>query len=66
MSAAYRGPNLVPVVDMGVDAGLGRPFLVMPLLEGRDLQKQLESGPLHPTVAVRLVAVDATFLPRTT
>jgi serine/threonine-protein kinase len=62
VSAALRGPNLVPVVDMGFDERLQRLFLVMPLLQGRDLEQQLELGPLHPTVAVRLVAQAAAGL----
>lgn len=36
-------PNLVPVLDDGSVAGVGR-YLVMPLLEGTDLRREIEGG----------------------
>jgi serine/threonine-protein kinase len=51
-AAAVRHPNVVDVLDMGVDTD-GSPFLVMELLEGSSLDKTLlERGHLSPTVAI--------------
>ncbi len=47
--------NLMPILDHGVDEVTGTPFLVMPLLEGEDLDRVLTRvGALDPGVAVRL------------
>jgi serine/threonine-protein kinase len=47
--------NVVPVVDHGIDADTGIPYLVMPLLEGEDLAAVLDRvGCLEPSVAVAL------------
>jgi tetratricopeptide (TPR) repeat protein len=49
-----RHPNVVGVLDVGVDAG--QPFLVLELVEGGTLEDALgRDGPLDPTHAVRLV-----------
>jgi serine/threonine-protein kinase len=45
------------VLDAGVDAALGVPFIVMELLRGEDLGRLLaRHGALEPTVGARLVA----------
>ncbi len=46
-------PNVVRVLDAGVEAD--RPYIVFELLEGQSLEKRLESGPLQPAEAVRLL-----------
>jgi serine/threonine protein kinase len=49
--------HVVHVIDSGMDRTFGVPYLVMPLLSGFDLEALLErTGPLHPTVAVRICA----------
>jgi serine/threonine-protein kinase len=54
--ATIAHPNVVPVVDHGIDRTHDLPFLVMPLLEGEDLAVLLERvGRLEPDVAVALV-----------
>jgi serine/threonine-protein kinase len=53
--AALDHPALVPVLDHGVTPG-GRPFLVMPRLEGETLAARLRSGgPLAPRVACAIL-----------
>ncbi len=50
-----RDPHIVPVLESGYDTARDLPFLVMPLLEGRDLARLLvETGALDPVIAVRL------------
>jgi serine/threonine protein kinase len=57
VAAAIDSAHLVPVIDAGVDALLGLPFVVMPLLCGFDLEDLFERcGALHPTVAVRIAS----------
>src|SRR4051812_49102413 len=41
-SSTVNSHNVVPVVDAGTDAAIGVPFLVMPLLDGRDLEQVVE------------------------
>jgi serine/threonine-protein kinase len=54
--ATVHHPNVVPVVDHGIDAATGIPFLAMPLLEGEDLASLLERvGRLEPTAAIPLI-----------
>jgi serine/threonine-protein kinase len=56
VSATIQHPNVVPVVDHGIDAATDIPYLVMPLLEGEDLAAVLERVRfLEPAVAVALV-----------
>lgn len=51
-SACIRGANVVHVADVDTDAR-GRPYIVMELLRGRDLQAELQArGPLPIAVAV--------------
>src|SRR4051812_15399046 len=54
-AARVEHPNVVGVVDFGeVD---GAPYLVMPFVEGVDLQRMVErEGPLEPARGVRLLA----------
>jgi tetratricopeptide (TPR) repeat protein/tRNA A-37 threonylcarbamoyl transferase component Bud32 len=47
---AVRHPNVVALLDHGVDAELG-PYLVMPLVEGRSLREHIAAGPVAPAVA---------------
>lgn len=49
-------PNVVDVLEIGVDEGRGVPFLVMELLIGEDLGARLERGPLAPEVVVRFLS----------
>jgi serine/threonine protein kinase len=52
--AELQSPHIVPVIAHGIHEG--RPFLVMPLLRGHDLQSWLErTGPLPPEVAVSIL-----------
>ncbi|RLB65628.1 MAG: hypothetical protein DRI90_01470 [Deltaproteobacteria bacterium] len=56
VASTLASEHIVSVVDSGMDANLSIPYLVMPLLSGLDLEQLLEQvGPLHPTVAVRIV-----------
>ena len=53
--AQLKSPNIVPVVDHGIDAATGTPYLVMPLLVGDDLGTIVARlGALEPEVAIRL------------
>ena len=53
--ATIQHPNVVPVVDHGVDAATDIPYIVMPLLEGEDLAAVLDRVfCLEPDVAVAL------------
>jgi serine/threonine-protein kinase len=50
-------PHVVRVLDAGIDAALGVPFMAMELLHGDDAQAlMLARGALAPEVAVRIVA----------
>jgi serine/threonine-protein kinase len=54
--ASIQHPNVVPVVDHGIDEATGIPYLVMPLLVGEDLASVLERlGSLEPETAIALV-----------
>jgi serine/threonine-protein kinase len=54
LSASLAHPNVVRVLDHGIDQG--SPYLVMPVLVGRDLESWLEeTGPLSARVAVSIV-----------
>ncbi|HEX8795680.1 MAG TPA: serine/threonine-protein kinase [Polyangiaceae bacterium] len=54
--ANIKHPNVVPVVDHGIDEATGIPFLVMPLLVGEDLASVLDRvGCLEPETAIALV-----------
>jgi len=54
--AALDHPNLVPVLDVGTTAA-GRPFFVMPLLDGETARRRLgKRGPFAPAGACAIVA----------
>jgi serine/threonine-protein kinase len=54
--ASIQHPNVVPVVDHGIDEATGIPYLVMPLLVGEDLAGVLDRvGCLEPETAIALV-----------
>ena len=52
VSAGLQHPHIIPVLSAG-DAG-GRPFFIMPFVEGESLRQRLERGPLaiRETVAI--------------
>jgi serine/threonine-protein kinase len=59
VSATIAHPNVVPVLDHGIDAAQALPYLVMPLLSGEDLAALLERvSCLPPDVAIA-IAVQA-------
>ena len=63
ITAALDHPNVVRLIDGGVDPALDIPFMVMPLLVGLDLSQLLERvGPLHPAVAARIFRQAASAL----
>jgi serine/threonine-protein kinase len=54
--ANIRHPNVVPVIDHGIDEATGTPYLVMPLLVGEDLASLLDRvGCLEPETAIALI-----------
>lgn len=54
--ARLRHPNVVPVYDFGTDEALDLDYLVMELLEGRDLGSALEAGQrFGPQAAARIL-----------
>ncbi|HZJ52015.1 MAG TPA: protein kinase [Actinomycetota bacterium] len=52
--AGLSHPNIASVFDFGADDG--RDFIVMELIEGRDLAELLRSGPLEPSRAAAIAA----------
>jgi len=55
LSGAIEHPHVVPIIDHGVDAATGVPYLVMPLLEGQDMAALLgQAGSIDPGIAVAL------------
>lgn len=64
VAADIDHPAIVPVLDTGV-LDDGRPYLVMPLLDGRTLQQTIEEdGPLEPERAWRVLREIAEALAR--
>lgn len=54
--AALDHPSLVPVIDVGTTAA-GRPFVVMPLLDGQSVRHRLRRrGPFLPASACTIIA----------
>ena len=51
--SALSHPHVVPVIDYGVDGGLA--YIVMELVDGRDLAAILREGRLDPTRAMTLM-----------
>jgi serine/threonine-protein kinase len=57
MAGTVDTEHVVQVFDTGIDRDTGRPFTVMELLRGEDLEKLVERlGPLAPELALRIVA----------
>jgi serine/threonine protein kinase len=48
-------PNVVQVYDYGTDPELDLDFIVMELLEGRDLKAAIRAGDLHDAEALRVI-----------
>ena len=57
LCAALRHPNIVSVLDVGVDADFG-PFLVMEFLNGQSLAQEIAAAGTLPPEKVRQIAVD--------
>ena len=56
-SGAIESQHVAQVLDTGVDAATGNPYMVMELLAGEDLHQVVERlGPLHPEIALRIAA----------
>ncbi|MFN0251981.1 MAG: serine/threonine-protein kinase [Kofleriaceae bacterium] len=53
LCAKLQHPNIVSVVDFDRDEE-GRPYLVLELVDGVDLSRLLEKGPLPPSVAIHV------------
>jgi serine/threonine-protein kinase len=54
--AALQHPSLVPVIDLGTTLA-GRPYFVMPLLEGETVRERLaRRGPIPPALACAVLA----------
>jgi serine/threonine-protein kinase len=65
VTARFSSDNVVDILDAGIDEPSGSPFLVMPLLAGRDLAAELdESGSLEPAVVVAYLTQVARALDR--
>ncbi len=63
LTASLQSSHVVSVIDSGVDRRLGIPFMAMPLLVGCNLGQLVRRvGPLHPTVAVRIIRQSCTAL----
>ncbi|HZO15503.1 MAG TPA: protein kinase, partial [Polyangiaceae bacterium] len=55
-TSSLDSTHIVKTIHAGVDETLRAPFLIMPLMVGFDLGNLLDRiGPIHPTVAVRIV-----------
>jgi hypothetical protein len=55
-AAALRSPHVVQVLDFGIDATTGSPFIVMELLEGENLAARLHQlGKLGPADTARVL-----------
>jgi serine/threonine-protein kinase len=66
ITGGIRSEHLVSVTDAGVDEPSGVPFLVMDLLEGRELGKLVEErGPLPPADVVTYLSQAALALDKT-
>src|SRR5262245_43590797 len=56
-AGAIDTQHIVQVLDFGVDEREGVPYLAMEFLAGEDLEHLMERlGPLHPELAMRVVA----------
>ena len=55
-AAQIRHPNVVTIYDFGIIEDLGQPFIVMELLEGHDLEEELNlHGPMDAERAIELM-----------
>ena len=64
-TGAIETRHIAPVLDAGSDPATKNPYLVIELLQGEDLQEQINrSGPLAEDLAVRIVAQACTGLAR--
>ncbi|MEZ4229446.1 MAG: protein kinase [Polyangiaceae bacterium] len=61
-TAAVRSDYVVQVFDAGVEPASDTPFFVMELLDGEDLERRLERGPLPVGVTLRLLRQMASAL----
>jgi serine/threonine-protein kinase len=59
-AAQLRHPNVVQVLDFGIDAG--RPYLVMELLDGETLRARLDRGPIDAATTAAIVTAIAAAL----
>ena len=56
LAVALRSPNVVQVLDHGIDEATGQAFIALELLEGETLEERLRhDGRLSPAVTVRLL-----------
>jgi serine/threonine-protein kinase len=65
ITANVETEYIVDVSDAGIDTATGIPFLVMELLQGQDLGKLLETGPLAPELALTCLRQVASALDKT-
>ena len=56
IAAALQRPDVVAVLDAGIDQNTGEPFIVMEYVDGESLEEVLRDGPL-PEAAVLGIAV---------
>lgn len=54
-AAKLEHPNVVNIVDFGVDEATGMPFIAMALVDGQSLERILAHGPLPLPIAVHIV-----------
>jgi serine/threonine protein kinase len=65
VTARFASDHVVDVLDAGIDAASGSPFLVMPLLPGRDLAAEIEAvGAIDPVTVVSYLTQTARALDR--
>src|SRR5262245_37221126 len=66
VTANVDSEHIVDVFDAGIDDATGMPFLVMELLQGRDLGRILEEqGPIEPELAITYLRQVASALDKT-
>jgi serine/threonine-protein kinase len=64
-AAAIRSPHVVQILDHGIDATLGTPFIVMELMEGESLAQRLARvGRIEPVEAAHIFTHVARALSR--
>ncbi len=56
-AGAIESQHIAHVLDTGVDRDTGSPYMVMEFLQGEDVSQAIERiGPLHPELALRVIA----------